>query len=101
MWIASIDGPFGAGTFHHVIRADPAGELSDNLDRVFPRDIDGAVRAQLVPDREPRIPRAGQDHGLAPKAFATATASSPIGPGPITTTLSPATSPMPTGATRR
>src|SRR6266403_1852073 len=31
--------------------------------------------------------------GLAPSAFATATASSPIGPGPITTTLSPATRP--------
>ena len=31
--------------------------------------------------------------GLAPSALATATASSPIGPGPMTTTLSPATSP--------
>src|SRR5450631_2913930 len=31
--------------------------------------------------------------GFAPNAFATATASSPMGPGPMTTTLSPATSP--------
>ena len=31
--------------------------------------------------------------GEAPSDFATATASNPIGPGPITTTLSPATSP--------
>jgi len=30
---------------------------------------------------------------LAPSALATATASSPIGPGPITTTLPPATNP--------
>ena len=31
--------------------------------------------------------------GLAPIALATATPSRPIGPGPVTTTLSPATSP--------
>ena len=31
--------------------------------------------------------------GPAPKAFATATPNNPIGPGPITTTLSPATRP--------
>ena len=31
--------------------------------------------------------------GCAPSALATATPSSPIGPGPVTTTLSPATSP--------
>src|SRR3979409_704128 len=35
--------------------------------------------------------------GLAPRAFATATARSPIGPGPMTTTLSPATSPPASG----
>jgi hypothetical protein len=48
---------------------------------------------QLLADGQALVARSRQDHGLAPIAFATATANNPIGPGPITTTLSPATKP--------
>jgi hypothetical protein len=44
------------------------------------------IGAELTADRQPVVAR-------APSAFATATPRSPIGPGPVTTTLSPATSP--------
>jgi len=69
------------------------------------------IGAELAADRQPVVARASEYNGLraqrlcnrdpkkvsitgcAPSAFATATPRSPIGPGPVTTTLSPATSP--------
>ena len=56
-----IDGGFGTGTLDHIIRADPAGELFDHIDRILLGDIDDAVRAQLLADREALVARSSQD----------------------------------------
>ena len=39
-----VDRGFGAGALDHIIGADPAGELLDDVDRVLVGDIDDAVR---------------------------------------------------------
>jgi len=49
----------------------------------------GASPVILTGTRDNRLKITGE----APSAFATATPSRPMGPGPVTTTLSPATSP--------
>src|SRR5256885_1039879 len=51
----------GAGASDQIVRAYPAGELFDDLDRVLSRDVDDPIRSQLLSDREPRVARAGQD----------------------------------------
>ncbi len=56
-----IDGGFGAGALDHIIRADPAGELPYHFDRVFFSDIDHAIRAELLADRQALVACSGQD----------------------------------------
>src|SRR5205807_3159087 len=38
-----VDGCFRAGAFDHIIRADPAGELFYDTDRILVVDIDDAI----------------------------------------------------------
>jgi len=59
-----IDGGFGAGALDHIIRADPAGELPDDVERVFFGDVDDAVRAELLAYREAAVAGARQDDGV-------------------------------------
>jgi len=81
-----IDGGFGAGGHSTQIRAiPPVSPLTTST--AFPRDMDDAIRTQLLAGSRGACRASVRMTGFAPNAFATATASSPIGPGPITTTL--------------
>src|SRR6201991_3065354 len=88
-----IDGGFGAGALDHIIGADPAGELLDHVDRVLVGDVDDAVRAQLLANGKAAVARSRQDHGARAKRLGDSHREQPDWAGPITTTLSPATSP--------
>ena len=57
-----IDRCFGAGALDHIVGADTAGELSDDLNRVLVVDIDDTIGAELPADRQSSIARSCQDH---------------------------------------
>ena len=44
-----VDRCFGAGALDHIVCADAAGELFDDLNRVLVVDIDDAIGAELRP----------------------------------------------------
>ena len=56
-----IDGGFGARAFDHVIGSDPAGKLSDEVDRIAVGDIDDVISAQLLTDGKAPLARSRQD----------------------------------------
>src|SRR5205814_4967652 len=80
-----------AGAFQDVLDTPAAGQSVDRVDRVFTTDVDHLVGAEPHAHVEPLVAGAGQDDRLSP--FATPTPMSPIGPGPMTTTPSPAITP--------
>ena len=57
-----VDRRFRAGAFNHIVGADPAGELPDDVDRVLVADIDDAVGAQFLADRKPLVAGSCQHH---------------------------------------
>src|SRR5262245_28829315 len=85
-----VDGVGRARALHDVIDALAAVEPAHGFDRILAPHVDDVVGAELAPDLEPVVAGAGEDDGMGASALATATPSSPIGPGPVTTTLSPA-----------
>ena len=64
-----IDRRLGARAFDDIVRADPAGELLDDLDGVLIVDIDDAVGAEFLADREPPVARSRQDHRACAERF--------------------------------
>ena len=57
-----VDGRFRAGAFDHIVGADPAGELLDDIYRVLVTDIDDAVGAQFLADCKSLVARSRQHH---------------------------------------
>jgi hypothetical protein len=52
-----IDRGLGACAFDDIIRADPAGELPYDTDRILLSDVDDAVGTELPADREATVAR--------------------------------------------
>ena len=52
-----IEGSFRAGAFDYIVGADSAGELFYHLDGILLGDVDDAVRAEFLADREAFVAR--------------------------------------------
>jgi hypothetical protein len=57
-----IDRRFVAGAFDHIVGADAAGKLPDDLDGILVVDIDDTISAEFLADRQPSVARSRQDH---------------------------------------